>query len=300
MNCDDCGKELYKTLVCTNCGLVSEDLDLRTDLPPVKYEENDKNKGGEYFFFGPLSPDIEYSHKYAKKSSSVELNRALSWQKKERNKTEKKKYFRDYKDIERVCAYLQLPKIIFRECLNIRKQIGKNGNYFDRKTYYKNMACVKVATHIHDYPLDEKEFIQMMKGYPIIEKGGEIRLRGNEIKREIDRKYVEILNKYLKIRILLPKKPNFISYACNKLNITNHQFDIYKLYEKTRKYFNPSCSINGYILALIHLLYSKSNKIRVLTLEKIFGVNRLTITSRKKDLKRIFKKININIEKDII
>jgi len=265
-------------------------LDIRVNLPPLKYEYGNKRPQADNLVFtGPLSPDIEYTHKYATYSSNGGLNRALGWQKRERNKTEKKKYFRDYKDVERICAYLQLPRTIRFEAMNIRKQIGLTSNYFDRKTYYKNMACVKIAIRIHDYQLNEKDFIQLMKNYPVIKKGEKIRLRGNSFKKEIDKRYVEILHKFLKINIPPPKKPNFISYACELLNIQLHKFELYKIYAKYRNNFNPSCSLQGYILALIHILYAKSNKIKIITMEEKFGVNRLTISSRKKELKRMMK-----------
>lgn len=289
MNCDGCGEELYKTIVCTNCGLVSEELDIRGNLPPLTYNNNKTLKKYNLIFTGPLSPDMEYLHRYARKSSNSELNRALSWQKKERNKTEKKKYFRDYKDIERICKYLQVPKTVLYEALNIRKQIGKTGNYFDRKTYYKNIACVKIAMRICDFPVNEKDFIQLMKNYPIIERGEGVRLRGNEIKREIDKKYTEIMYKYLKINIPSPESPNFISYACEKLKIPLRKYELYTKYAECRDKFNPSCSIQGYVLALIHILYAKSDKIKIITMEEEFGVNRLTISSRKKELMRMLK-----------
>lgn len=256
------------------------------------YGYNDRNKRSRPLykpFRNPLSPDIEYGHKYPKKSSNRDLNRALGWQKKERNKSEKKKYFRDYKDIERICYYLQLNRVIFLEAMNIRKQIGKVSNYFDRKTYYKNMACVKIAMRIHDFQLNEKDFIQLMRNYPIIEKGEKIQLRGNEVKKEIDKKYVEIMHKYLKIKVKPPITPNFINYACNELGIPEHAFELYKLYWKHKKQFNPSCSLQGYILAMIHILYAKTDKIRIITMEEKFAVNRLTISSRKKELVKMMK-----------
>ena len=256
------------------------------------YSYNNKDKRTEQPyrpFRTPLSPDIEYGHRYPKHSHNKELNRALGWQKKERNRSEKKKYFRDYKDIERICSYLQLPNTARFEATNIRKQIGKVSNYFDRKTYYKNMACVKIAMRIHDFQINEKDFIQLMKNYPVIEKGETVRLRGNEIKKEIDKKYIEIMHKYLKIKIKPPTTPNFINYACNILGIPQHAFELYKMYWKYKSGFNPSCSLQGYILAMIHILYSKTNKIRIITMEEIFGVNRLTISSRKKELMRMIK-----------
>jgi len=271
---------------------VSEEINLRTDKSPTIYTYKSKNKNmiqSYRPFKGPLSPDIEYTHKYPKKSSNVELNRALKWQKRERNKTEKKKYFRDFKDIERVCYYLQLGRTIFLEAMNIRKHIAKTSNYFDRKTYYKNMACIKIAMRIHDYPLNERDFIQLMKNYPAIEKGKTVRLRGNEVKKEIDRRYTEIMYKHLKINIPPPKKPNFISYACEILNIPLQKHELYTIYAKCSGNFNPSCSIQGYILALIHLLYAKTHKIKIITMEEKFGVNRLTISSRKKELMRMMK-----------
>ena len=290
MYCDECKKESAEKTVCTHCGLVFEDGFIRTDLIPRKFSGSEV-RIVDVSFRSPLSPDIEYSHLYAKHSHSPDLNRALGMQKRENRKSEKYYYFRDLKDIERVCDYLQVSKTVLNEALNIRKQIGKKSNYFNRKKYYKNMACIKIAARIHDYPLDEREFIQLMKGYPIIEKGETVRLRGNEIKKEIDKRYREIIYDHLKILLLNPNRPNFIAYACNMLNIPQHEVNIYYLYSIIQKFLNSSWSVKGVVLALIHSFYGKSDKIRIIDLESLFNVNRLTISSRKKDIEKIMEKI---------
>ena len=290
MYCDECKKESAEKTVCTHCGLVFEDGFIRTDLIPRKFSGSEV-RIVDVSFRSPLSPDIEYSHLYAKHSHIPDLNRALGMQKRENRKSEKYYYFRDLKDIERVCDYLQVSKTVLNEALNIRKQIGKKSNYFNRKKYYKNMACIKIAARIHDYPLDEREFIQLMKGYPIIEKGETVRLRGNEIKKEIDKRYREIIYDHLKILLLSPNRPNFIAYACNMLNIPQHEENIYYLYSTIQKFLNSSWSVKGVVLALIHSFYGKSDKIRIIDLESLFNVNRLTISSRKKDIEKIMEKI---------
>lgn len=289
--CSECKKISEKETVCTHCGLVSEELDIMKHLLPRQYT----NKGNKILeggnITGPLSPDIEYTHLYAKHSSIENLDRALKRQRHERRKTEKNYYFRDLKDIERICDYLQFPKSIINEALNIRKQIGENSDYFNRKGYYKNMACVKIAARIHDFPYNEREFIQLLKGFPMIKKGEFVKLRGNDTKKEIDKRYREILYNHLKIIISPKKRPNFISYACNLLNISRYEKELFILYEKLQRFINPSWSVKGIILALIHSLYGKGNKIRIIDLENMFNVNRLTISSRKKDLKKIMEKI---------
>ena len=289
MYCDECKQESAEITVCTHCGLVFEDGFIKTDLMPRKYS-NSEDRIVDLSFRGPLSPDIEYTHLYPKHSKNPNLNRALGMQKKEPKKTEKNFYFRDLKDIERICDYLQLPKTVLNEALNIRKQIGKKTNYFNRKKYFKNVACVKVAARIHDYPLDEREFIQLARGYPIIKKGETVKLKGNEIKKQIDKYYIELIYNHLKIILLNPKRPNFIVYACNRLNIRFNEQELYKIYDKIQPFLNPSWSIKGVVLAIIHSLYGKSYKIRIVDLEKLFNVNRLTISSRKKNLEKVLEK----------
>jgi len=292
MICSECQENSTEKMVCTNCGLVFEEINIKTNLLPRKHPRKNKKEPYGGSLIGDLSPDIEYTHQYAKHSSIENLDRALGRQKQERQKTEKNFYFRDFKDIQRICDYLQLPKTIINEALNIRKQIGKNSDYFNRKGYYKNMACVKIAAKIHDFPVNEREFIQLTKGFPLIKKGTIVRLRGNETKKEIDKRYREIIYNYLKISIPPKKRPNFITYACNYLNIQHYEENIYLIYGVLQKFLNPSWSIKGVILALIHSMYGKENKIRIIDLENLFNINRLTISSRKKDLKKIMEMID--------
>ena len=291
MYCTDCKEESGEDFVCTNCGLVSEEPNIINYILPKQYRETNNGRVYGGSLIHNLSPDIEFSHKYAKYSSNSNLNRALGRQRQEKIKTEKNFYFRDLKDIQRVCDYLHTPDIVLKEALNIRKQIGKKSDYFKRKTYFKNMACVKVAARIHDFPMNEREFIQLMKSSPLIRKGDTTKLRGNNIKKEIDKRYREIVYKHLKINILLKKRPNFISYAINSLKIPQHEKNVNEIYIKIEKFLNSSWSIKGVILAIIHTLYNKEHKIRIVDLENLFNVNRLTISSRKKDIKKILEKI---------
>lgn len=290
MICPECKNEVFNNPVCTNCGLVIEEFYIKNNLTPRWYD-NDKYIDLSGSFINPLSPDIEYSHIYPKYSRNENLNRIFKRQK-QKKKTEQNFYFRDMKEIERICQYLQLPKTILDETLNIRKWLGKDEGFFLKKNYYKLMACIKIAIKIHDYPINKKNFISLISNYPLVKKGDKIILRGNEIKKEIDKEYVDILHNKLKLIIPKPSKPKFISYVCNKLGL-NYEYELYSIYSKISRFFNQSCSINGYILGLVHILYGKTHKIRIIDLEKKFGVNRLTISSRKKELKKILEMINI-------
>ena len=293
MYCEECKMESTEETVCNNCGLVFEEMFIKTNLVPRSYDDSKEEIDLSGSFRGPLSPDIEYEHIYPKHSKNESLNRAFNRQRQEKKKTEKHYYFRDMKDIERVCQYLQLPEHIIQEALSIRKQIGKNSNYFKyKKKYYKNMACIKVAARIHDYPLNEKNFIELVRNYPLIKKGDIISLRGNEAKKEIDKKYIDIIHNQLKLILLSPIKPKFISYACSELNIPQYEYKLYEIYKKINKWFNPSCSLRGYILGLIHILYGKNEKIRMIDLENKFNTNRLTIVNRKKELIKMLEVIN--------
>lgn len=268
------------------------DRTIRSDLTPRRINKTLKYDYAVRSFSGPLSVDIEYSHIYGKSSSNQELDRALRRQKEERKKTEKQFYFRDYKNIERICDYLQLPSSVKREAFNIRLQLGKKNKYFNRKSYYKTSAVVKIAAKMHDYPINERELIQLTKGSFVIKKGDIVKVKGNPVKKEIDKHYVNIM-KLLKIHINPPKKPNFIAFACNKLNLLQKcENQLYDIYSKINKFFNPSCSIKGYVLAIIYILYNKEYNVRYIDLEKTFVINRATIVSRKREINKIFERIN--------
>ena len=292
--CPECKKTSLKTHVCTECGLVLEDKIIKTNLFP-RGNRNKKRHDGEMItrsFYGPLSVDIGYTHIYAKKSPNEELNRALRRQKEERKKTEKNYYFRDYKNIERICDYLQLPNTVKQEALNIRFQLGKEGKYFNRQSYYKITAIIKIAIKIHDYPINERELLELTKGSLIQKKGVKTKIKGNPVKKIVDKFYVEIIRK-LNIHIKPPNKPNFIPMACSKLDLPQEcENQLYEIYAKIKKYLNPSRSIKGYVLALIHLKYGKEYSIRFIDLEDKFVINRLTIVSGKKEINKIIERLN--------
>jgi len=286
MYCPYCGKDSWKDDVCTECGVVfymSELISIDTST------NNNLNRDNESLptyneYFNDLSPDIEYRHKYSKFAKGMDLNRALKLQKKTRKeKPESFYYKKDYTEIGRICGALRLSNNVRYEALNLRKQVGNlMEKYFRRNNLYKCIACVKLACRIHDFPINERELISLTNGY-----SGTKNLKGNKYKKIIDREYRELLD-ITKIRIKrYPKSPNYIPYICNKMGLSpSCEVDIRKQYQLHHKKINKNFGLEGYILAIIYLLYKKEKKIILTDLEGVSGVSRTTITSRVREVKK--------------
>ncbi|MFX0070701.1 MAG: hypothetical protein ACFFAO_06385 [Candidatus Hermodarchaeota archaeon] len=296
IKCPYCKKDSYKSDVCTECGVVFQDRLLVNESEYIKKKKGeDLTKPLYNEFFSPLSPDFEYRHKYPRWSKNSELNRALKRQKLKWNKSKDYFYKRDHTEINRICAYLQLPSVIRNEALNIRLQIDKiEENYFKRRNKYKLTACVRLACKIHDYPIDIKELVQLINGFPPI-NNEDLRMKGNPYKRTMDKEYMGLQEK-LKIFIdPFPKNTSLISYACKRLGLNQDiETECYNEYDNIKIQFKSQYSLKGYVLALIYLICKKEKvKIRLTDLEEGFGVSRTTISSRIDDIEYIWNWIKI-------
>lgn len=249
-------------------------------------------------FFSPLSPDIEYRHKYAKNAQNPELNRALKRQKKKNRKSEIEFYNRDHIEINRICSSLQLSRKVRNEALNIRKQVGKIEDIKTKNYHVRCIACIKLACKIHDFPVSYRELIQLTNGNGT---NGKITVKGNSFKKEIDKELLNLLRK-LKLNIpRFPDSPHYIPYICDKLGLDiKAEMKILELYQHYKRFFKTQYSLKGYILALIYLRLRKDYKIRLTDLEEKSGVSRTTISARVRELERLWENIQESVKANVV
>jgi len=109
--------------------------------------------------------------------------------------------------------------------------------------------------------------------------------------RKFNRAYRAILKLY-GLKIKTPERPNFISFACNRLNLpTDFMYFIYEKYAILKKFFQPHFRIEGYILAIIYIYGNECFGFFLKTLEDIFHTSSKTIAYRKNEILNIIKKI---------
>ena len=287
--CPYCKSESNRVDVCTECGVVFKLREIIIYDPNMDAEWEKEKKSEPLYneFFGELSPDIEYRHKYATHAKGKELNRALRRQKKKYfKKPESFFYKQDYTKIGRICSSLRLSNVVKNEALNLRKQIGKfHPDYFKRNNLYKIIACIKLACRVYDFQIEERDLISQT-GECLENKN----LKGNKCRARINREYMELL-KITKLRFeRFPEVPNYIPYICNKLDLfPSDEYFILKRYQDSRKYLKPNFNLKGYILAIIYVMCKDNYKIRLTDLEKISGVSKTTIASRVRGLKKIWR-----------
>jgi transcription initiation factor TFIIIB Brf1 subunit/transcription initiation factor TFIIB len=279
MKCEECGKDT-DGVVCRNCGLVID------DRPPVshfvpKYNLNrgtDKLESLEHDIFdGPLSPKPR------------KISKAF--------KPQYQKVYEDYvyikatETISKLCKQLQIPQIVIYEAWNLFKGIRRLDSEFFKKnklapTY---LACIKIACKIHDFPISNYDLAGVVDYQSNMSEKNT-----SYMEKKFNRSYNEILKLY-KLVLKNPEHPNFIPFACNKLELPfNFSTIIQKKYTELRRYFKPHFRIEGYILALIYIFGGKRFNIYLKTLEKIFHTSTKTITSRKNEvLKYLQSKNNI-------
>jgi len=195
-------------------------------------------------------------------------------------------------EIGRICSALQIPFVVKCEALNIRKQVGKEDEtYFNRNNQYKCAACIKLACRIHDFPLSEKELISLTIGYPEPVDSMDVKIKGSEFKRNIDREFLNLLRKTKLNLQRFKKSPNYISYACGKLGLgPEEEMKIREVYQRDMKYYKKEYGPNGYILALIHIFYGEERGIRLIDIVNKMGVSGTTVSARIRNIKDLWKR----------
>jgi len=268
MKCEECGKDT-DGIVCKNCGLVIDVRLIATNLVPRVYRDNEPGNLASLdhdAFEHPLLPAIRRKSKAFKPKYQKMYNDYV--------------YIKAYGAINKFCAQLRLSKNVRFEALNLFKGIRKlDPDFFQSyKLGPTYLACIKIACKINDFPISNYELANVIDYQANIAKKNT-----SYMERKFNRAYRAILSLY-KLRIKLPKHPNFIGFACNKLKLPYKiEKKVHKQYIMLRRFFQPHFRVEGYILALIHIF----GKIRLNMLEKAFHTSSKTIVNRRNEILKL-------------
>jgi len=151
MKCPECNEESEREDVCTNCGLVFQDIIIDYQTPERYMNKYTTDKEYQREFNYILDPDIRYMHSHKKKYY--------------KKNTKVYRYMSAYVDISKYCSNLQLPKLIMYEAMNIYINIRKKDPQFFRR-YQKEpsyFAFIKIACKLHGFNLSKKELFSQQK-----------------------------------------------------------------------------------------------------------------------------------------
>ena len=279
MKCEECGNET-DGIVCKECGLVIDAVPIAMNYngyPTRRYDMTTLHSAETQGWDHPLSPKIR--------------KRSRAFVPKYQKVYEDYVYVKAYEAISKLCSSLRIPDSIRFESLNLFKGIRSIEPDFFKKmklapTY---LACIKIACKINDYPIMNHDLASVID-YKLERDNKNL----SYMEKKFNRAYQEIIKLY-NLRIITPKHPNFINYACYKLKLP-YVFiaSIHNQYTKLKRFFQPHFRLEGYILALIYLHGKDNYKLTLRLLEKIFHTSSLTISNRKNELLKIIKKVNKN------
>lgn len=275
--CEECGSETDGK-VCKVCGLVIDDrpIALSNDGYPRRKMDITTLYAAEMWGWDhPLSPKIR--------------KRGRDFVPRYQKKYEDYVYIKAYEAISKLCASLDLTPNVKFEALNLFKGIRKLDPDFFRinKLAPTYLACIKIACKINNFPITNYELSKTID-YEISNPSNK---NLSYMEKKFNRSYRAILKLY-KLRLKDPEHPNYINYACNKLNIPCKFVEkIHKKYTKYKKYFMPHFKIEGYILALIYIYGKEEYGLILKTFEEKFHISSLTISSRKNELLKIINKV---------
>jgi len=284
MKCPECKKELYESYVCTNCGLVVEPIYF--DFGPVKIMDI-KNKEKVFMneWSHPLDPSIQVSHNFPTKSRNPTLRRAFNLQRREQHKGRMHDYMKTFLELKKICSFLNLPKNIFNEVINIYKCIIKKNRDFFKKNGRKPsyLAFIKIACRIHEFPLKNSQLIELVD-YKVREKRTTAYMD-----KKFNKAYINAI-KILGITFKIPEHPKYIDYVCNVLNLPyGCATRIHEYFTRLKNRIGTEYKLEGYILALYYILYKKEFKLTLDLLEEMFEVSRITISNRRNELLKVIK-----------
>lgn len=280
MICPICGKRSNKEEVCTNCGLVINTHPIQ--FKPKKWKNKKLNKQ-QYnnTFLHPLSPDIAYGHIHSRKTTSPDLRGAFNRQRKGYNNQAHRSYVRSYQYIKLLGGNLNLPKRVILEAINLYRVLAIKEPRFSVKYGIKPfyLAFIKIACKIHDYPISNGE----LKAYI------DYNHRPTNNMAYMDRIFnncYKFIVKTLELKFPRIQSPNYIIFACNKLGLPfSCATEVNRVFQKIKNYIQYR--VNGYILALYYMIFSKKYKITYRRLEETFETARLTISSKIKEINKI-------------
>ena len=285
MRCIECKEESWKETVCINCGLVfinrpivNQSIRLLNKKTKEKESTND--------FIHPLSPDIQYSHIYPKRSKNPDLNRAFKKQVRESRTSAHNYYVRAYTNIKKYASILNLPPMITYEAINIyRCIVNEDKDWFIKYgTKPSYLAFIKIAAKIHEFPLNNRQFMELTD-YKVKEK---------RTKAYMDKKFNKayvMAKDLLNIHFELPEHPKYIDYVCATLKLPYEcARAIHELFTSMKRIFRFEYKLEGYILALYYMRFKAKHNLTLNKLEKLFEVSRITIGQRRDEIMRAVRK----------
>ena len=286
MKCPECNGESAREDVCTNCGLVVIEKNI-VNRPTKSMKRILKEGRYRNVVQDPHSPDFLYSHVYPKNSRNPLLRRAFKTQIKKVKKDVKDYYVKAHAIIEKYCSILNLTSIIKNEALSIYKYIiNKDGKFFYRygaKPSY--LAFIKIAAKIHEFPITNRQFMEMIDYKYKIKEGQTMAY----MDKKFNKAYV-MTKKLLSIHFKIPVHPKYIDYVCESLKLPYRcARAIHRIFTIIKGFFKFPYKLEGYLLALYYITFKKDFNITLVKLEELFGISRITISSRKKELLKVMK-----------
>lgn len=278
--CEECGNET-DGMVCKNCGLVINDRPIALNnngYPRRKMDITTLYAAEMWGWDHPLSPKIR--------------KKGMDFVPKYQKIYKEYVYVKAYESISKLCSSLSLTNNIKFEALNLFKGIRKIDPDFFRvnKLAPTYLACIKIACKLNNFPISNYELSKTID----YETNNPLTKNMSYMEKKFNRSYRAILKLY-KLRLKEPEHPNFINYACSKLDIPcSFVKTMHEKYTEYRKYFMPHFKIEGYILALIYIYGREDYGLILKTLEKKFHISSLTISSRKNELLKIINKVVID------
>lgn len=278
MECEECGEEVDGN-VCKNCGLVVYSRPIIVNnlgYTPRKKDITTLYSADYRSWEHPLSPNIrkagmDFVPRYQKKYVDYV-------------------YVKAYESITKLCSKLKMPKHIIYESLNLFKGLRKKDEDFFKHyelapTY---LACIKIACKIHDFPILNYELAQVIDYKTYSGTDGNMAY----MEKKFNRAYRAILKIY-KLYIPNPEHPNFINYACVRLNLPcEFATNIHKKYTAFSPVMQPHFRLEGYVLALIYIYGAELFGITLKQLGNEFHISSITISNRKNELLKYVRSEN--------
>ena len=277
MICEECGKET-DGIVCRHCGLeiTSKCIAYNNNGYPRRREDVTTLYAASkaWSWDHPLSPKIR--------------KRSKAFVPRYQKTHDEYIYIKAYENIKSYCSQLNIPEKVMYEGLNLFKRIiAKDQTFFKRFNFEPTyLACIKIACKIHDFPIMNHELASVTN---IIDENENL----TYMTRKFNMAYKNILRLF-NISIKRPEHPNFINYACNKLDLPySFTVKIHEKYNDIRKYTYRHFKLEGYILALMYIYGCNDFNITKSQLAEVFHTSVFTITNRKNEILNMYKVIII-------
>lgn len=276
MKCKECGNKT-NGIVCKECGLVINEKPIANGMSGYdqrRWDITTLYAANVRTWDSPLSPKTR--------------KRSRAFKPRYQKIYDDYVYLKAYESITKICSFLRTSNSVRFEALNLFRGIRiKDPEFFKKvKLAPTYLACIKIACKMNDFPMMNHQLAKAID-YKLDKDDTNL----TYMEKKFNRAYKEILKLY-NIRLTPPLYPNFISYACEQLNLPfTFTKKIYDRYSSLRPFIQPHFKLEGYILAIIHIEAKIHHiNIKIQTLEKTFHISPSTISNRKNEIKTIIKR----------